>query len=219
MDSGLDLQRGFDHGTFTVMHCDVFRRGHASWVQPRPRQTTTPPVEHMKVGDLITPLRHEGVLIIRQWLQLPQYSGNDGGSGAETSAAFDQWLNDTLVKSSPDERRQRLLRSVGGAGNPCRASSWEDHLIPLMVGCGRGAAGDDVGARIYHQSDFMGRLTVSSYQAWRTRRPDVTGDDRGDALIMPPAGFGSRRTCEECQQFPTGYLVSQQVPFLVGSAN
>jgi hypothetical protein len=27
-----------------------------------------------------------------------------------------------------------------------------------------GAAGDDVGARIYHQSDFMGVITVSSYR-------------------------------------------------------
>jgi aromatic ring-opening dioxygenase catalytic subunit (LigB family) len=38
----------------------------------------------------------------------------------------------------------------------------EDHLIPLMVAVG--AAGDDVGARIYHQTDFMGSITASSYR-------------------------------------------------------
>jgi hypothetical protein len=27
-----------------------------------------------------------------------------------------------------------------------------------------GAAGDDVGARIYHQSDFLAAITVSSYR-------------------------------------------------------
>jgi hypothetical protein len=47
-----------------------------------------------------------------------------------------------------------------------------------------GAAGDDVGARVYHQSDFMGAITVSSY---RFGAPVVTGDDGGDGLIVPPA--------------------------------
>jgi hypothetical protein len=27
-----------------------------------------------------------------------------------------------------------------------------------------GAAGNDAGARIYHQNDFMGEITVSSYR-------------------------------------------------------
>jgi hypothetical protein len=27
-----------------------------------------------------------------------------------------------------------------------------------------GAAGDDVGAQVYHQSDFMGGITASSYR-------------------------------------------------------
>jgi len=27
-----------------------------------------------------------------------------------------------------------------------------------------GAAGDDVGAQVYHQSDFMGAITASSYR-------------------------------------------------------
>jgi aromatic ring-opening dioxygenase catalytic subunit (LigB family) len=38
----------------------------------------------------------------------------------------------------------------------------EDHLIPLMVAVG--AAGNEAGARIYHESDFMGAITVSSYR-------------------------------------------------------
>jgi aromatic ring-opening dioxygenase catalytic subunit (LigB family) len=83
------------------------------------------------------------------------------GTGAEASASFDRWLNDTLIKSSPDERRRRLLR--WSAAPAARAAHpREDHLIPLMVAVG--AAGEGGGARIYHQSDFMGAITVSSYR-------------------------------------------------------
>ena len=34
--------------------------------------------------------------------------------------------------------------------------------MPLMVAVG--AAGEDAGARIFHQRDFMGAITVSSYR-------------------------------------------------------
>ena len=159
VDSGLDLQRGFDHGTFTVMHT-MYPDADMPLVQLA-LKANYDPAEHMKVGDLITPLRHEGVLIIGSGFSYHNTRGMISGSGAETSAAFDQWLNDTLVKSSPDERRRRLLR--WSAAPAARAAHpREDHLIPLMVAVG--AAGDDVGARIYHQSDFMGAITVSSYR-------------------------------------------------------
>jgi len=66
-------------------------------------------------------------------------------------------LYDTLVKSLPDERRHQL--SGWSAASAARAAHpSEDHLIPLMVAVG------DVGARIYHESDFIGAITVSSYR-------------------------------------------------------
>jgi aromatic ring-opening dioxygenase catalytic subunit (LigB family) len=83
------------------------------------------------------------------------------GSGAAASAAFDAWLNDTLVDSSPDERQRRLLRwEVAPAARATHPR--EDHLIPLMVAVG--AAGDDAGVRVYHQTDFMQAITASSYR-------------------------------------------------------
>ena len=38
----------------------------------------------------------------------------------------------------------------------------EDHLIPLMVALG--AAETEAATRIYHQNDFFGATTASSYQ-------------------------------------------------------
>jgi aromatic ring-opening dioxygenase catalytic subunit (LigB family) len=119
------------------------------------------PAEHIKVGELLGPLRDEGVLIVGSGFSYHDTRGMRSGAGAEASASFDRWLNDSLIKSSPDERRRRLLR--WSAAPAARAAHpREDHLIPLMVAVG--AAGDDVGTRIYHQSDFMGAITVSSYR-------------------------------------------------------
>ncbi len=82
-----------------------------------------------------------------------------GGAAAAPSAAFDAWLNVTLVESSPDERRKRLLfREMAPAARV--AHPREDHLIPLMVAVA--AAGSDAGVRVYHQTDFMQSITVSS---------------------------------------------------------
>jgi aromatic ring-opening dioxygenase catalytic subunit (LigB family) len=119
------------------------------------------PAEHIKVGELLGPLRDERVLIVGSGFSYHDTRGMRSGAGAEASASFDRWLNDTLIKSSPDERRRRLLR--WSAAPAARAAHpREDHLIPLMVAVG--AAGGDVGTRIYHQSDFMGAITVSSYR-------------------------------------------------------
>ena len=157
--SSLDPHRGFDHGTFTLMHT-MYPDAAMPLVQLSLRANFDP-AEHIKVGQLIASLRDEGVLIVGSGFSYHNTQGMRSGAGAEDSAAFDQWLNDTLIKSSPDERRRRLLRwSVAPSARA--AHPREDHLLPLMVAVG--AAGDDVGASIYHQSDFMGAITVSSYR-------------------------------------------------------
>ena len=38
----------------------------------------------------------------------------------------------------------------------------EDHLLPLMVAVG--AAGEEAGTCVYHQDDFMGSITASSFR-------------------------------------------------------
>jgi aromatic ring-opening dioxygenase catalytic subunit (LigB family) len=157
--SGLDPQRGFDHGTFTLMHT-MYPEADLPLVQLSIRADYEP-AEHIKVGELIAPLREEGVLIIGSGLSYHDLRGIRSAAGADASAAFDRWLNETLTNSSSDERRRRLLR--WSAAPAARAAHpREDHLIPLIVAVG--AAGDDLGARIYHQDDFMGAITVSSYR-------------------------------------------------------
>jgi len=157
--SGLDVKRGFDHGTFTVMH-PMYPEAEMPLVQLSLRADYDA-ADHIKVGELIAPLRDEGVLIIGSGFSYHDTRGMRSGAGAEVSATFDRWLNDTLVVAPPDERRRRLVNwSTAPAARA--AHPREDHLIPLMVAVG--AAGNEVGSRVYHQSDFMGKITVSSYR-------------------------------------------------------
>jgi aromatic ring-opening dioxygenase catalytic subunit (LigB family) len=156
---GLDPRRGFDHGTFTVMHT-MYPDADMPLVQLS-LKADYDPTEHIKVGELIAPLRDQGVVIVGSGFSYHDTRGIMSGTGAQASAAFDGWLGETLVKSSPDERRRRLSHWTAAPAARAAHPS-EDHLIPLMIAVG--AAGDDVGTRIYHQSDFMGAITVSSYR-------------------------------------------------------
>jgi aromatic ring-opening dioxygenase catalytic subunit (LigB family) len=56
--AGLDPQRGFDHGTFTLMHT-MYPEADLPLLQLSIRADYDP-AEHLKVGELIAPLRDEG---------------------------------------------------------------------------------------------------------------------------------------------------------------
>lgn len=159
VSAGLDPRRGYDHGTFSLMHT-LYPEAKLPLVQLS-MKANFDPAEHIRVGELIAPLRDEGVLIVGSGFSFHDTRGIMSGTGKASSATFDRWLNDTLVNATPDERRQRLL-DWSAAPAARAAHPREDHLIPLMVAAG--AAGDDAGAQVYHESAFMGAITASSYR-------------------------------------------------------
>jgi aromatic ring-opening dioxygenase catalytic subunit (LigB family) len=79
----------------------------------------------------------------------------------DASQAFDRWLQDTLVQSHPQERSERLI-DWAQAPAARQAHPHEDHLLPLMMAVG--AAEHEAGRCIYHEDDFMGGVSVSSFQ-------------------------------------------------------
>jgi aromatic ring-opening dioxygenase catalytic subunit (LigB family) len=157
--TGLDPQRGFDHGTFSLMY-PVYPEANIPIVQLALRSDLDP-AAHIRVGELIAPLREEGVVIIGSGFSYHNMRDMLGGSGAKASAAFDRWLDDTLVGASPQERLDRL-NHWDDAPAARAAHPREEHLLPLMVAAG--AAGDDIGTCVYRQSDLMGEITASSYR-------------------------------------------------------
>jgi aromatic ring-opening dioxygenase catalytic subunit (LigB family) len=154
---GADPERGFDHGTFSMMK-PIYPDADVPVVQLSMRLNMDP-AEHIEAGRALAPLREENILIIgsgQSYHNLRRWNA----SGARPAAAFDAWLRQALLTSTPAGRRAALL-AWEQAPAAREAHPHEDHLIPLMVAVG--AAGDDPATAIYGEQ-FMGFLAVSSFR-------------------------------------------------------
>ncbi|MDE2112448.1 MAG: dioxygenase [Alphaproteobacteria bacterium] len=158
-DSSSDPTRGFDHGTFSLMK-PLYPEEDMPLVQLS-LDAGFDPALHLAVGRALAPLREEGVVIIGSGLSFHNLRIMRGTSGYEPSRLFDAWLQRTLVEASADERAQQLV-AWERAPAARIAHPREDHLLPLMVAVG--AAWDEPGATTYHQTDFFGGLTASSFR-------------------------------------------------------
>jgi len=153
-----DPDRGFDHGTFSLMK-PLWPEADMPIVQLSLRAGLDPR-EHLGVGTLLAPLREDGVLIVgsgSSWHNLRLR----GPQAAVPGRQFDDWLTQTLTEADPAEREARLVRWEA-APSARVTHPREDHLLPLMVAVG--AAGGEAGARVYHEDDFFGGWVLSSYR-------------------------------------------------------
>lgn len=87
----------------------------------------------------MSPLREENVLIVGSGFSYHNLRAIPDRTGA--SEVFDKWLFESLCVSSPEERRERLLR-WSDAPAARAAHPREEHLIPLMVCAGAAAGGE-----------------------------------------------------------------------------
>lgn len=153
----VDFERGFDHGTYTLL-VPMFPEAQVPVVQlsiDRKFDSET----HLKVGQALVEFREKGILILGSGLSFHNLA-TFGPEAAAPSRAFDQWLQESLALA-PTERWRRLCSwSLAPAAR--KAHPREDHLIPLMVAVG--AAWDEEARVIYHEDDFMGHWCVSSFR-------------------------------------------------------
>jgi aromatic ring-opening dioxygenase catalytic subunit (LigB family) len=155
--AGLDPERGFDHGTFSMLY-PVYPEARMPVVQLSLRRDLDPQA-HIDAGRALAPLRDESVLILGSGLSfhnLRQF----GPAGAAASAAFDGWLQETMALAPPERTAQ--LQQWEKAPMARAAHPREEHLLPLMVALG--AAEQEPAACVYHEEDFFGSLTVSSFR-------------------------------------------------------
>lgn len=152
-----DPDRGFDHGTFSLMQ-PLYPEADLPIVQLSVRADLDPEA-HLAAGRALAPLRDEGVVIIGSGSSYHNLRQR-GGEAVEPSRRFDAWLQETLAAPRA-ERWARLAQwELAPAGRI--AHPREEHLLPLMVAVG--AAGDDPAAATYHQQDFGGVWTLSSFR-------------------------------------------------------
>lgn len=153
----LDDAQGYDHGTFVpsyIMYPDadvpVYQISLLKSYDPE---------AHIKIGRALAPLREMGVVIIGSGLSYHNLRLMDERA-AVPSREFDDWLWDVLEKA-PEQRTADLI-NWEQAPSARVAHKEEDHLVPLFVALG--AAEGDTATRVYHETDFLGHVTASSYR-------------------------------------------------------
>lgn len=162
----LDPEQGFDHGTFTPLVI-MYPEADVPVVQVSLRSGYDP-AEHLALGRALAPLREEGVLIVGSGLSY--HNLRQFGPGAKVvSKTFDDWLQQTLLASSPEAREKRLLEwSTAPAAR--QAHPQEDHLVPLMVAVG--AAQEEAAHLVYHEDNLFGGVTASSFRFGQAANPE-----------------------------------------------
>jgi aromatic ring-opening dioxygenase catalytic subunit (LigB family) len=158
LSARLDPNRGYDHGTFVPLAV-IFPEANVPIVQMSIRKDYDPRA-HVAMGEALSPLRDEGVLIIGSGLSyhnLRQF----GPQAKEPSKQFDDWLQEAVVKTRPEDRVAKLMNWEGApAARICHPR--EDHLVPLFAAVG--AAQGESAQCCYHEEDFAGGLAVSSFR-------------------------------------------------------
>lgn len=143
--SAANAERGFDHGTFVPLalsypDADVptFQLSLKAGLDP---------IEHLKIGRAIAPLRRAGVFIIGSGMSYHNMRGFFGRvtTARDDSRAFDEWMCET-VSLGATQRETRLAEWLK-APRARLCHPREEHLLPLMVVAG--AAEDDAGTSPY----------------------------------------------------------------------
>lgn len=156
----LNDERGYDHGVFTIATC-MYPNADVPILQLSVRSDYDPDI-HVQLGRDLAHLRSEGIAIIGSGLSYHNLKNLRNQELAKVdSAGFDKWLRETLDGQDPSARTAAIL-NWEKAPYARDAHPEEDHLIPLMVALG--AAESEAATLIYHQDDFFGATTASSFQ-------------------------------------------------------
>lgn len=153
----IDMNRGFDHGTFAPMEV-MFPAADVPLFQVSMLKSYDP-ADHIAIGRALAPLRQEGVMIVGSGLSFHNLRLRNG-EGSVASGEFDTWLFEAMM-ADPDTRRQAMIEwEVAPGARICHAE--EDHLVPLFVALG--AAENETATRIYHNTADVLGATVSNYR-------------------------------------------------------
>lgn len=154
----IDPERGFDHGTFAPMAA-IYPNAEVPVLQLSLRADYDIDA-HLAAGRALAPLRDEDVLIVGSGLSYHNLRML-GPAGARPSTEFDRWLTHAVCEFT-DEARVAQLRQWKLAPAARIAHPNEDHLMPLMVATG--AAESDRATPVYHEENFFGSITASSFR-------------------------------------------------------
>jgi len=157
IESRLEDQRGFDHGLFVPLKI-MFPDATIPCIQLSLINTLDPEA-HIRIGNAISELRKENVLIIGSGFSFHNMRAlmvSDTGTPDLMNEAFEQWIIDTCTNDSisPMEREKRLIEwSKAPFARYCHPR--EEHLLPLHI-C-YGIAGSS--AKLVFEGKVVGKKT------------------------------------------------------------
>jgi len=164
-EAGLPVEkqsRGFDHGTFIPLKV-AFPEADIPVVQLSLKNNLSV-AEHIRLGELLRPLRHEGVLIVGSG-QMTHNLGAIGNSDRRASV-FVQWVKEFLTTTSSDnydakKREYENIRNLAPhyAFNHPR----DEHFTPLAVAFGAGFGESDAAVKPLYEEMTLGSMAVDHY--------------------------------------------------------
>lgn len=152
-ETGVNAERGYDHGTFVPLKL--------SW--PNADVPTTQlslkagldPAVHVAMGRALAPLRDEGVFILGSGMSYHNMRGFGDPRAVSHADAFDGWLRE--IVGLPAVERDQRLSAWSQAPSARAVHPREEHLLPLMVVAG--AAGADLGKVTFRGHVFGKAIT------------------------------------------------------------
>ncbi len=147
----LDQHRGYDHGTFVPLML-MYPEANIPVVQLSLLHSLDP-AKHIALGQAIASLREQGILIIGSGMSFHERNGS-----FEHSAAFDDWLTETLVATPIEETINRLLNwELAPSARDCHRR--EDHLLPMHICFGAAMKRTESAEKIYSGLLFGKRIS------------------------------------------------------------
>ena len=160
LPSGINHDRGYDHGVFVPLKV-AFPDADIPVVTLSLAESadgSLDPAKHIAAGRALAPLRDEGVLIVGSGMSFHNLRAYFQPETLQASRAFDGWL--TQAVESPVEERDAKFGDWQSAPYARFSHPREEHLAPLFVVAGAG--GDAPGKRVFNDEP-MG-AAISAYR-------------------------------------------------------
>lgn len=159
LECGVNKDYGLDHGAWIPLLL-AYPEANIPVTQLS-IQPNLSPAHHFLLGQVLAPLREEGVLIMASgsathnlWALNP----NSSATPAAQTTEFVDWLTKSIESGNTEQLLEyRILAPHAAYNHPS-----EEHLLPLFVAMG--AAGKNVKGTQIHASFTYGDLSMAAYQ-------------------------------------------------------
>ncbi len=160
MQPQVDPQRGLDHGAWTSLML-MYPQADVPVTQLS-IQSRLGPAHHIRLGEVLRPLRDEGVLIFASGGATHNLRELSYQRGSPVPQPWVVEFNEWLARAVLSQRTDDLVGYREKAPHAVRNHPTDEHLIPLFVALGAG--GPRAAAQRLHSSISSGVISMDAYR-------------------------------------------------------